>query len=146
MKIPAQFMYASNQDKLNICKERKRQQKIIYFFVVLFITCFRLDTRCTYSCIGTSSIHVYLFCQHVWKNRGLVILDWTFLSFLYLLTCPVRLHPFTKIFAARQMVVPGALVLFVLCPSSFFTRQWSSVQKSWQRVSIPRTSDLMQTH
>ena len=24
------------------------------FFVVLFITCFRLDTRCTYDCIGTS--------------------------------------------------------------------------------------------
>ena len=26
----------------------------IFFFVVLFITCFRLNTRCTYDCIGTS--------------------------------------------------------------------------------------------
>ena len=26
----------------------------VFFFMVLFITCFRLDTRCTYDCIGTS--------------------------------------------------------------------------------------------
>ena len=27
---------------------------VTFFFVVLFITCFRLDTHCTYDCIGTS--------------------------------------------------------------------------------------------
>ena len=30
------------------------EKSIIYLFVVLFVTCFRLDTHCTYSCIGTS--------------------------------------------------------------------------------------------
>ena len=28
--------------------------QVFFFFVVLFITCFRLNTRCTYDCIGTS--------------------------------------------------------------------------------------------
>ena len=38
-----------------------------FFFVVLFITCFRLDTRCSYDCIGTSGKN----CQNI--NEGVLV-------------------------------------------------------------------------